>query len=315
MENKMAAVDSFSSNLTVVVCTRNRHGSIAQTVNSILRNDYPNFELIVVDQSDDDSTAKTLEQFSEDNRIRYIRSQTKGVSTARNIGISNAKSDLIALTDDDCEAHNTWAKEIVAALEHDKRIGIVFGNVLPSTYDRASGFITAYFIDSPFMARGIYDKHLVEGIGACMGLRRSVWQALGGFDNMLGAGAPLKSAGETDLTIRALLSGYYVYETPEISVIHYGFRDWGKGRILIGNYMYGFGAMFAKHLKCRYWPVLIVLSHLAIRWAFSKPVVDIGDRPPRLLRLISFIRGVAAGACTPVDRRNGHYLPEPGIRL
>lgn len=311
----MAAVDSFSSNLTVVVCTRNRHESIPQTVNSILRNDYPNFELIVVDQSDDDSTAKTLEQFSEDRRIRYLRSPTKGVSVARNIGISNAKSELIAITDDDCQAHNNWAKEIVAALEQDKRIGVVFGNVLPSPYDRTSGFITSYFIDSPFLAHGLYEKHRVEGIGACMGLRRSVWQALGGFDNMLGAGAPLKSAGETDLTIRALLSGYYVYETPEISVIHYGFRDWEKGRILIRNYMYGFGAMFAKHLKCRHWPVLIVLFRMAVRWAFSKPVVDIGDHPPRLLRLVSFIRGAAAGASTPVDRRSGHYLPESGIRL
>jgi hypothetical protein len=76
---------------------------------------------------------------------------------------------------------------------------------------------------------------------------------------------------------------------------------------LIKNYMYGFGAMFAKHLKSGNWQVLVLLFHLAERWAFSGPVVHLGRRPPRLLRLFSFIKGAVAGALTPANRDTAHY--------
>ena len=45
-----------------------------------------------------------------------------------------------------------------------------------------------------------------------MGLRRSVWEALGGFDQMFGTGASLHSAEDLDLTLRALLKGHAIYK-------------------------------------------------------------------------------------------------------
>ena len=50
--------------VSVIVATRNRGDSIVNTVNSILANNYPNFELYVIDQSDDDLTEKAVEPFS-----------------------------------------------------------------------------------------------------------------------------------------------------------------------------------------------------------------------------------------------------------
>ena len=78
------------------------------------------------------------------------------------------------------------------------------------------------------MARSIWQKHQVEGIGACMGIRRCVLDDLGGFDQILGIGAPLMTGEESDLTIRILLAGYFVYESPDIMFVHYGFRNVGR---------------------------------------------------------------------------------------
>ena len=141
-----------------------------------------------------------------------------------------------------------------------------------------------------------------------MGLKRSLWRSLNGFDELLGAGAPLRSGEDTDFTIRALLARHCVYETPAAAVVHHGYRSWEEGRGLIEGYMYGLGAALVKQIKCGHWTVLGVLCRLAWRWAFGQPVVDLGHRPPRLRRLFAFLRGVAAGGATPVDRKTGHYV-------
>lgn len=293
--------------VTVLVCTRNRGDSIVNTVQTVLLNDYPDFELRIVDQSEDDLTESSLRPFIGDPRMRYLRTATKGLSVARNLAISTTQSEFIATTDDDCETPKNWLKELVAAFALDNRIGIVFGNTLSGPHDHNTGFVSSYVRHEPFLARNIFEKHRVEGISGCMGLRRSLWQRLGGFDEMLGAGALFKSAEEIDLTIRALIAGYYVYETPNVSVIHHGFRTWEQSRSIIQGYLYGIGAMFAKHLKCGHWSIIQVLLHLAWRWAFEHPVVDFGHRPPRWLRLAAFVQGFADGAAVPVERATGRY--------
>lgn len=296
--------------VTVVISTRNQGDRIVKTIQTILLNDYPHFELRVIDQSEDNTTEASLRPFLDDSRFYYLRSPTQGLSAGRNLGIRHTQSEFIALTDDDCETSQNWLRELVAAFSKDSRIGIVFGNVLPGPYDRSAGFIIGYVRDEPFLSQSILEKHRVEGIGACMGLRRSVWQVLGGFDEMLGTGAYFKSAEETDLTIRALLAGYFVYETPNVTVIHYRFHTWEQCLALIHGYWQGTGAMFAKHLKCGHWSIILPLLRLAWRWAFglSRVAASFGNNPHRWLRLTSFIRGFVAGVTTSVNRRTGHYV-------
>jgi GT2 family glycosyltransferase len=264
---------------------------------------------MIVDQSEDDLTESSLRPFIGNPRVRYLRTATKGLSVARNLA-SIMQSEFIVTTDDDCETPTNWLRELVAAFALDNRIGIVFGNTLPGPHDRNTGFVPAYVLHEPFLAHNVREKHRVEGISACMGLRQSLWQQLDGFDEMLGAGAPFKAAEEVDFTIRALLVGHFVYETPNVSVIHQGFRTWEQGRTLIQGYLYGTGAMFAKHLKCGYWSVIQVLLHLTWRWAFEHPIVDFGHRPSRGLRLKAFLQGFLAGTLNPVDKTTGHYVQQ-----
>ncbi len=297
--------------ITVVISTRDRGHRVVKTVQSILANDYPHFELRIIDQSQDGLTETALRPFLNNPRVCYVKTLSKGLSAGRNLGISGAGSEIIAATDDDCEAPPNWLRELAGVFAKDDRIGVVFGNTMPGPHDPALGFIPAYVRDEPFLALSIYHKNRVEGVGACMGLRRSVWQALAGFDEMLGAGAPFQSGEEIDFAIRALLEGYGIFETPSVSVVHHGFHTWDCAAVVLNHYWRGTGAVFAKHLKFRNLSVVILLMGLAWRWIVgNSPVAaSFGSRGHKLLRLAAFARGFAEGVITPVDRITGHYRP------
>jgi len=114
-------------------------------------------------------------------------------------------------------------------------------------------------------------------------------------------------AEELDFTIRAMLAGHYVYETPRVAVIHHGIRTWAQARNLLQGYLYGIGGMFAKLLKSGHWSVIQLILHLGWRWAFGQPAVDFGHRPARLMRLSAFVRGFITGLFTPVEKNRSHY--------
>jgi O-antigen biosynthesis protein len=294
--------------VTVVISTRNRSLSVAETIQTVLRNDYPRIELMVIDQSKDDKTEGSVQRFFSDPRFRYEKTSTVGLSTGHNLGIANAHSELIAIIDDDCEAPAQWLGNLVKAFAAHPGIGLVFGNVLPGPHDRFLGFIPAYVRNKPLLILGLQEKHRIEGMGACMGLKRTVWHELSGFDEMLGPGAPFKAAGDIDYCVRTLLAGYSVYETPSVEVIHRGFRTWKQGREIIHAYLYGLGAMHAKHFKCGHWALLHYFFHLTGRWAFKQPAIDFGHHPPRLLRLGAFVRGFSAGMRNSVNNTTLHYF-------
>jgi GT2 family glycosyltransferase len=294
--------------MTAVVCTRNRGVSVANAVRSILANDHPDFELIVVDQSTDDVTHNALAEFDGNPRLRYVRSSARGLSNARNLGIQLARSEKVAMTDDDCTVPTDWLTRMEHALDHNEPVAIVIGNVFSAPYDRSKGFIPNYTQASSFLAKSVRDKHRIEGMAACMGIHADVCRKLSGFDPSLGAGSRFHSADETDMIIRALLAGYPVLETPEVVVTHQGLRTWEKADSIAYNYLYGIGATIAKHIRSGNWSIMYVALALAGRWMFGRPVMDYGFQPGRRVRLFGFLSGFKAGLSTPVDKRTGHFV-------
>jgi glycosyltransferase involved in cell wall biosynthesis len=292
--------------LSVVIATRNRGAAVVRAIESIVPGqggaDGNRFELIIVDQSDDDSSEVAVAPYLCFPRIRYHKASSRGLGEARNEGMTIASSEWVAFTDDDCVVQPHWYSELQRAFNVDSRISIVFGNVLEGHHDRAAGFITSYVRKGSYVARSLAQKHHVEGIGACMALRKSVWADLGGFDPLLGAGSRFHAAEELDLVMRALEAGHWVYETERAEVVHHGLRPHERKSALAHDYCFGIGAVYAKHLKCLHWDVLWPILRLAWRWALSSPIVQYGTPPQRMPRLRGFLGGVLAGLCTPVDR-------------
>lgn len=293
---------------TVVISTRNRGKRVLEAVESILANDYPNFDLWIVDQSDDDLTEQALQPLLTDERLHYVPSMTRGCSSGRNTAIRLSKGEFIAITDDDCVVPINWLRTFLEAFQSNPKIAVVNGNVLAGEHDATAGYITVYQRKAPFLAQNLSQKNAVRGITANMGLRRSAWEKVQGFDQMLGVGAPLRSASEGDFMVKILMKGYYVYETPKLTIIHNGFRNWSQYRKLSAQYAFGNGAVVAKYLKIKpgvAWNLFLGEFGVLVQ-IFLKNVI-FRRRLNGFTPLLAFWGGVYNSLRTPVDRYTGNY--------
>jgi glycosyltransferase involved in cell wall biosynthesis len=85
--------------VSVIIPTYNRGWILAEAIDSVLAQDYSDYELIVVDDGSTDATAAVLDAYG--SRIRVCRQNNRGVSAARNAGIGAASAELIAFLDSD----------------------------------------------------------------------------------------------------------------------------------------------------------------------------------------------------------------------
>lgn len=277
----------------------------------MLAGDGPAFAVNVVDQSDDDRSEQAVAPLVSCGRVRYFRTHTTGVAAARNHGVRHARTALVAFTDDDCTVEPGWLAALSEAFATSPRTALVFGNVLAAPHDPERSFVVSYRRDRSCLVRSMREKHRAEGIAGCMALRRSAWSALEGFDEMLGTGSRFRSGEEVDFAIRALQAGFFVYETDRAAVSHHGSRDRADKDRIAYDYLYGIGAVYGKHLRCRRWSVLIPLVGLAGRWALGGPVVEYGTPPSKASRLRGFVSGFFAGATSPVVRRTALFGTRP----
>lgn len=95
--------DFLQSNLiSVIIPVYNAETTISECIESVLCQTYNNFEIILVDDGSTDGSGNICKEYSEkDSRIRYIRKENGGVSSARNLGIDEAKGEYITFVDSD----------------------------------------------------------------------------------------------------------------------------------------------------------------------------------------------------------------------
>lgn len=86
---------------SVIIPTHNRGHSIWKTVHDLQKQQYPYFELLIIDDGSTDNTKKVIQQFQADPRITYIYKKHSHVSDARNLGKQKAKGDIITYVDSD----------------------------------------------------------------------------------------------------------------------------------------------------------------------------------------------------------------------
>jgi glycosyltransferase involved in cell wall biosynthesis len=236
--------------LAVIIPTRDRGLQAAEAAAAVLT-DPADLELVVVDQSRDESTVQALAPLGRaDRRVRIVRSPLRGASQARNAGVDATTAEVLAFTDDDCRPAPGWASGLLQVFAQQPEADLVFGRVhLPEGALEGGGF-AASFEPRQRVQRKVPLPDEDIGVGANFAVRRSVLEALGRFDPLLGPGAPyFKAAEETDLLIRALTAGRCIVNAAECDVLHLGVRTGDAVRRLHVGYQVAVGAAFGKHAR------------------------------------------------------------------
>ncbi len=295
--------------VSVVVPTRNRAHRVADCAKSILAVD-GFVDLIFVDQSDDRATEEALSKI-RDARLRYVRTETRGVTNGRNVGIRASQSDLIAFTDDDCRVHSDWIQNIQKIFASDSSVAVVCGRVVVPDEIKHLGYAEGF---EPRERQWQFRYPPIGqdwGITANMSLRKSVVDKVGLFDPMLGAGAPLRSGGEPDFLFRVLRAGMKVVNASEVVVDHYGIRKPGEEfRKLIIGYNAGTAAAFFKHIRLGDPEAAgVYFRFLGSTLARVGRNVLKGQRPTGLNSLLAFMSGTLASYKFGIDRERREYVP------
>jgi GT2 family glycosyltransferase len=297
--------------VSVLVCTRNRPESLLRTVRSILAEPSSDVELIVMDQSEGPESQQALAELAADPRLRYARTRARGKGASLNEGLRLARGAVVACTDDDCVASPGWARAMATAMETHPKAAIVFCNVLPEPHDRRLGYVPSYERTTERLLSSPGEARSGLGLGAGMALRRDAVLSFGGFDETFGPGARFCSGDDWDVSLRALLQGWQVYDTPTISVLHYGFRTLAEGRAHALRDWVAIGALCAKPIRAGHVSALWLAAWLFGVEALWPPLRDLLHlrRPGGLSRIVGFARGFCDGLLTAVDRKRLVFRP------
>ena len=299
--------DSSPLRVSVVVPTRNRPAHAAACARAILAVD-GFVDLIVVDQSDDHETERELLRVN-DPRVRYIRTETRGVTGARNLGMSLSRCDVVAFTDDDCRVRSDWVRRTIDVLAADRDVAVVCGRVVVRDEYKRLGYAEA-FEPQERVWQGRYPPLGRDwGITANLSVRLSILGRVGLFDPMLGAGAPLRSGGEPDFLFRVLRAGFKVVNACEVVVDHLGVRSRGEEtRELIMGYAAGTAAAIYKHVRLGDPAGMLVY----LRFLTSAVLIVCRNllrlnRPTGANYLRAFLSGTLASYRFRVDRKSRQY--------
>ncbi len=229
---------------TVAVCTRDRPEDLQRCLDALMLLPDDGQEYLVIDNCP--ATDATMELVKNYPKVRYVREDVAGSSTARNRALLEAKGEVIALTDDDAVPDPNWLRSLLWNFS-DPRVMCVTGLVMPLELEtEAQEWFERYSPHGRGFERRIFDgahcNPLIVapvGVSASMALRKSSIDCIGLFDEALGVGTPAKCGEDHELYTRILTAGYRIVYEPRAVSWHRHRREWEDLRKVM--YCYGVG--------------------------------------------------------------------------
>lgn len=197
--------------VSVVVCSYNGARTLRGCLESLMRLDYPDYEVILVDDGSRDATASIAAEFPQ---VIYHHQENRGLSVARNVGASLATGQVVAYTDDDCVADEHWLRYLVQAMQ-DQEVAAIGGPNLPPPTDCWVAKCVAASPGGP--SHVMLDDRYAEHVPGCnLAFYRDELLALGGFDPQF------RQAGDdVDICWRLIDAGKKIGYAPGAMVWHH----------------------------------------------------------------------------------------------
>ena len=173
--------------VSVVLCARNAATDLEQFLPKVLAQDYPCFEVCVVDDASDDHTTEVLSRlqsaFPMLKVVRIAHKTQKGKKKALATGIAAAQYDWLLLTDADCyPLSNQWIKGMMAARQSQTEVVLAF-----APYEKQAGALNAFirfetvWTAVQYMGLALAGQPYM-GVGRNLLYKKSLFEAVNGFE-------------------------------------------------------------------------------------------------------------------------------------
>lgn len=192
--------------VSVIMPCYNDGKYIKEAIESIKKQTYPSWELIIIDDgSDDEETVRIIEEIC-DQRIIVLHTEHLRPAGARNYGIQHATGKYILPVDSDDTIDHTYMEKAVKVIESDERIGVVYCEA--DLFGEKSGKweLPNYSFDQMLLDNVVFVTALFY---------REDWEKVGGFNTHMLAGME-----DYDFWLSILALGKEIYQIPEI-LFHY----------------------------------------------------------------------------------------------
>jgi GT2 family glycosyltransferase len=196
--------------ISVVVCSYNGARTIRDCLVGLRDLDYPNYEVIVVNDGSKDRTAAITEEFG----FQLISTGNRGLSSARNTGAEAASGEIVAYIDDDAYPDPQWLSYLADTFMTSEHAAVGGPNIAPP----GGGFISECVAHSPGgPVQVLVSDREAEHIPGCnMAFRKSALMKIGGFDPQF------RSAGDdVDVCWRLQDRGWTIGFNPSAMVWHH----------------------------------------------------------------------------------------------
>jgi len=228
---RSAVVDAT---LTVIICTRDRSDELSRALASLTEQSDPDFTVLVVDNSTHGDVARTMTDV-DGLAMRCCHEPKPGLSHARNRGLSEIDSELVAWLDDDEVADPDWIFWVKQGFSSPYRPNAVVGKMFPAElpgtapvdWERYGGHNKGRGMEPELLRAGtptvvdpLYPRPIF-GSGGNMAFRTETLRAIGGFDNRLGAGTLTRGGEDTKALSLLLEAGYSILHWPPAVTWHY----------------------------------------------------------------------------------------------
>ena len=165
--------------VTVYITNYNYGKYIRQSINSVLKQTYQNFELIIIDDGSTDNSKKIIDQFSENKKVRVIYQKNKGLVISNNIAIKLCKGEYIVRLDADDWLDVNFLQIMISNITKTKDCALVFCNYYETD---TKGLVVKHIYRHEFSKVKLMDQ---PAHGACSLINVKILKELGGYDNTL----------------------------------------------------------------------------------------------------------------------------------
>ncbi|MFV0363060.1 MAG: glycosyltransferase family 2 protein [Suipraeoptans sp.] len=106
--------------VSIIIPVHNAQDKLAHCLSCVLNQSYCNFEVLIIDNNSDDESSDIIASYKENSKVRILKCSERGVSSARNVGLANAKGEYIQFVDSDDYPEMNFTEKMVRAMEESK---------------------------------------------------------------------------------------------------------------------------------------------------------------------------------------------------